>query len=94
MRAHHALAMAFGAALISTAASASWADESAGTYANPPAVLDEQTAEANIPALQQPLLTRPDPAINATPWSMLRDGAGETINPQTGTPLPWTVQPD
>lgn len=103
MRAYQALAVAFGVALIGTVASAAWADEAASSYNNPaiaPAptaqatmVMNEQTADANIAARRQQLLTQPDPSLDVAPWSMYRDGAGEIVNPQTGTPLPWTVQP-
>ena len=90
--------MAFAAALIGTAGSAAWADSysnpAIGQGQMPQTTMDEQMADATIVPQHQQLLNQPDPGLDVTPWSMYRDGAGEIVNPQTGTPLPWTVQPD
>jgi hypothetical protein len=93
---HSALAVAFSVALIGASAASAWADEATGTLSAAPN--QEQVAQPPMvgesDAQRQHLLNSPDPVINVPPSSALRDGAGEIVNPQTGTPLPWTVQPD
>lgn len=92
----HGLAFAFGLALLGASGAASWADEATSTLTAAPN--QEQMAQPPMAgesdAQKQRLLNGPDPVLNVPPSSELRDGAGEIVNPQTGTPLPWTVQPD
>jgi hypothetical protein len=98
MMRNQALAVAFGVALMGASGGVAWADD-ATAPARSAAPSQEQMAQppmsgSESDAQRQQLLNGPDPVINVSPYSELRDGAGEIVNPQTGTPLPWTVQPD